>query len=174
MAEATADQELMVRIEGVNMFNEYMAFLTKADLERDFVPHLVDTLQMMTKDDLADDDAEIRMIHLLGLISDKLQRIGMLKSPEDHSLETTFIEYFKACMVHPVKDVRKGAAYNLPCFYLHFRFWEPNLESSFNEFDDSRSFLDRFYIDLCSDPNTPVDILKTLAAGIHEVLNLFP
>lgn len=76
-------------------------------------------------------------------------------------------------MTHTLMDVRKGAAYNLPCFYLHFRFWEPNLESSFNEFEDSRSFLDRFYLDLCSSDATPPDILSTLAAGFHEVLALF-
>jgi|LauGreDrversion4_2_1035121.scaffolds.fasta_scaffold209622_1 hypothetical protein len=76
-------------------------------------------------------------------------------------------------MTHTLMDVRKGAAYNLPCFYLHFRFWEPNLESSFNEFEDSRSFLDRFYLDLCSSDSTPPDILSTLAAGFHEVLALF-
>jgi hypothetical protein len=76
-------------------------------------------------------------------------------------------------MNHPVKDVRKGAAYNLPCFFLHFRFWEPNLESSFNEFDDSRSFLDRYYLEICQDPETSPDMLRTLAAGIHEVMQLF-
>jgi len=70
--------------------------------------------------------------------------------------------------------VRRGAAYNLPCFYLHFRFWEPNNETSFNEFGESRVFLDKFYLDLCQDPDTSVEILKTLASGIHEVLNLFP
>jgi hypothetical protein len=67
-----------------------------------------------------------------------------------------------------------GAAYNLPSFYLHFRFWEPNLETSFDEFDESRSFFDKYYLDLCSDPKTPVDLLKTLAAGFHEILKLFP
>lgn len=131
---------------------------------------------MLTKDDSADDEAEVRMIRNLGLVADKLSKLGILKLSlsEDHQLEKTFIEYFKACMTHPVKDVRKGAAYNLPCIFLRFRFWEPNLESSFNEFDDSRSFLDRFYLDLCQDPNTSVDILATLASGIHEVMKLFP
>jgi hypothetical protein len=105
----------------------------------------------MTKDDLADDDAEIRMINNLGNIADKLAKCGYLKPTfsDEFRLDKTLLEYFKACMSHQVLGVRKGAAYNLPCFYLYFRFWEPNLESSFNEFDDSRVFLDKYYFDLC-------------------------
>lgn len=175
MAELLSDRELLVRIEGIDMFIEYQDFLTREDFERDFVPHLMETLEMLTKDDSADDEAEIRMIRNLGPIADRLSQFGILRvgMSDDMRLEKTFIEYFKSCMTHPVKDVRKGAAYNLPCFFLHFRFWEPNLESSFNEFDDSRSFLDRFYLEVCQDPETAPDMLKTLAAGIHEVMQLF-
>jgi hypothetical protein len=39
-----------------------LPYVTKADLEQDFLPRLKETLEDMTKDDLADDDAEIRMI----------------------------------------------------------------------------------------------------------------
>lgn len=93
---------------------------------------------------------------------------------EEMRLDKIFLNYFKATINHVVLGVRVGAAYNLPGFYKHFRFWEPNLETSFNEFDESRCFMDKYYLDLCQDPNTPVEILKTLASGFHEILNMFP
>lgn len=137
---------------------------------------------MLTKDDSADDEAEARMSHLIGEIVDRLSRLGFLKESNFNSadrddndkLEPILINYFKSCISHQVKEVRKGAAYNLPCFILHFRFWEPMLEQSFDEFDDSRSFLDQNYFELCSAPDSPVEILKCLASGIHEVMKLFP
>lgn len=182
MAEFIADQELLVRIEGIQMYVDYMSFLTRPEVEKDFVPHLEETLVMLTKDDSSDDEAEARMSHLIGPIVDRLSHLGFLKETnynsaekdDEHKLEPILINYFKACISHVVKDVRKGAAYNLPCFFLHFRFWEPTLEQSFDEFDDSRSFLEQFYLELCQAPDTPVDILKCLAAGIHEVMKLFP
>ncbi len=45
MAEFTADQELLVRVEGIEMYIEYIQFVTKEDLHKDLIPHLVETLQ---------------------------------------------------------------------------------------------------------------------------------
>ena len=107
---------------------------------------------------------------------DRLASGGFLRPgiKEEMRLDKIFLNYFKAAINHIVLGVRVGAAYNLPSFYLHFRFWEPNLETSFNEFDESRSFMDKYYLELCQDPKTPVEILKTLASGFHEILNMFP
>ena len=44
MAEFTADQELLVRVEGIDMYIEYIQFVTKEDLQKDLIPHLVETL----------------------------------------------------------------------------------------------------------------------------------
>ena len=159
-----------------------MSFLTRPEVEKDFVPHLLETLVMLTKDDSADDEAEARMSHMIGAIVDRLSKLGFLKEANFNSgdnedqdkLEPILINYFKACISHQVKEVRKGAAYNLPCFFMHFRFWDPTLEQSFDEFDDSRSFLETFYFELCQAADTPVEILKCLAAGIHEVMKMFP
>jgi hypothetical protein len=58
----------------------------------------------MTKDDLADDDAEIRMINSLGNIADKLAKCGYLKPSfsDEFRLDKILLEYFKACMNHQV------------------------------------------------------------------------
>jgi hypothetical protein len=77
-------------------------------LEQDFLPRLKETLEDMTKDDLADDAAEIRMINNLGNIADKLAKYGYLKPSfsDEYRLDKTFLEYFKACMNHQVQGVR--------------------------------------------------------------------
>jgi hypothetical protein len=79
-----------------------LPFVTKVDLEQDFLPRLKETLEDMTKDDLADDAAEIRMINFLGIIADKLAKYGYLKPSfsDEYRLDKTFLEYFKACMNH--------------------------------------------------------------------------
>lgn len=40
MVEFIADRELLVKIEGIQMFVDYMSFITRLDVEKDFVPHL--------------------------------------------------------------------------------------------------------------------------------------
>ena len=101
MAEIVQDQELLVKVEGIFLYIEYIHFVSKSDLERDFLPYLKETLENLTKDDLADDGVEIRMVRHLGVIADTLSKVGILKPlGEDHQLEKIFIDYFKACMVH--------------------------------------------------------------------------
>jgi hypothetical protein len=40
MAEFTADQELLVvEVEGIDMYIEYIQFVTKEDLQKDLIPH---------------------------------------------------------------------------------------------------------------------------------------
>ncbi len=61
------------------MFIDMLPYVTKVDIERDLIPRLKETLEDMTKDDLADDNAEIRMINNLGNIIDKLAKCGLFK-----------------------------------------------------------------------------------------------
>lgn len=91
----------MVKVEGIFLYIEFIHFISKSELEKDFLPYLKETFENLTKDDLADDAVEIRMIKHLGVIADTLSKIGILKPlGEDHQLEKTFIDYFKACMSH--------------------------------------------------------------------------
>ncbi len=84
------------------MFIELLPFVTKAELDRDFIPRLKETLEDMTKDDLADDNAEIRMINNLGNIIDKLAKCGCFRPSyaSEYRLDKIFLEYFRACMTH--------------------------------------------------------------------------
>lgn len=104
MVEFIADRELLVKIEGIQMFVDYMSFITRLDVEKDFVPHLQEALEMLTNDDSADDEVEIRMIRMLGVTADRLVNLGILKSNnfsgEDNKLEKVFVDYFKSCINH--------------------------------------------------------------------------
>ena len=40
IAELTSDKELMVRIEGIDMYIEYNHLISKSEFEKDFVPYL--------------------------------------------------------------------------------------------------------------------------------------
>jgi hypothetical protein len=90
------------------------------------------------------------MARNIGFIIDRLAKSGFLRPGviEELRLDTIILDYLKACMNHIVDDVKRAIVYNLPSFYKHFRFWEPNLDSSFSEYDESRSFMDNYYLEL--------------------------
>ena len=76
------------------------------------------------------------------------------------------MEYFKMMIKDKDNDVRKWAAFNLPCFNYNFR--NTSLENA-------EYFNDIYYDLICTNIDTThEDILKTLASGIHEAIKIIP
>ena len=74
------------------------------------------------------------------------------------------MEYFKVIIKDKLPEIRKWAAFNLPCFYFHFK----------NCSEENAKFFDDLYLELCTDFNTSEEILKCLASGIHEATKRVP
>lgn len=110
MADLAADEELLVQIEGIEIMTEYLSCIKRAEVEKDFIPNFEKMLKV-TQDAAINDEIRARMAKLVGKAIDKLSLHQLTASLEQQSME-----YFKAMIKDKDNEVRKWAAYNLPCF----------------------------------------------------------
>jgi len=71
MAELAADEEALVRIEGIELMTEYLTVIKKSLVEADFIPN-VEKMIEKAMDRITVNEIRIRMTKLSGKILDRL------------------------------------------------------------------------------------------------------
>lgn len=69
MLELAADEEALVRIEGVEIMTEYLSLFKKENVENDFAPNVVKMFKIAS-DPITPNEIRIRMAKLSGKILD--------------------------------------------------------------------------------------------------------
>lgn len=69
MLELAADEEALVRIEGIDIMTEYLTLLKKENVETDYVPN-VNKMFKIASDPITANEIRIRMAKLCGKILD--------------------------------------------------------------------------------------------------------
>ncbi len=152
IAELAADVDILVRIEGIELMTKYLQILKVDQVEADYVPNICELISQCS-DTLTDIRVRVRMAMLAGQIIDKLSNFLLATKHQ-----TMFLEYFKLSAEDPDEDIRKGMAYNLPCFYFTFKG------------SDFQEYFEGIYSKLARDA-CPT-IRKYIAAGLHESMGL--
>lgn len=76
MAELAHDEEVLVRIEGIEMMTEYLNCIKKDAVEADYVPN-VDKLLTKATDPITADEIRIRVAKLSGRILDSFSHFSL-------------------------------------------------------------------------------------------------
>jgi hypothetical protein len=76
MAELAADEEVLVRMEGIEMMTEYLTCLKKDAVEADYVPN-VDKLLKKATDPITADEIRIRVAKISGRILDRFSHFSL-------------------------------------------------------------------------------------------------
>ena len=69
MLELAADEEALVRVEGIEIMTEYLALIKKDNVENDYAPN-VDKMLKIASDPVTANEIRIRMAKLSGKILD--------------------------------------------------------------------------------------------------------
>ncbi len=126
MLELAADEEALVRMEGIDIMTEYLGLIKKENVENDYAPN-VNKMLKIASDPITANEIRIRMAKLSGKILDSFASFLLEGKYQD-----MFIEFYKCAIQDKLVEVRIGAAYNLPCFYFTYK----NTDEKFRQYFD--------------------------------------
>lgn len=94
-----------------------------SQIEKEFVPVIINNL------DLNIDEIEIRLAKIIGKIAYKIKGYDL-----HLEYKKQFVDFFiKACN-HKEMDMRRHAAYNLPCFNVLYKEYQEELGVNFQDY----------------------------------------
>ncbi len=105
LIELLNDEESYIKIEGIACTVEIMDKLSQEEIEKEFIPVVFNVI------DCNVEEIMIRLSHMLGKIVYELRRYDLnLKH------KAKLVEFFQTICNHKDIEIRRNAAYNLPCF----------------------------------------------------------
>lgn len=105
LIELLNDEESFIRIEAIDVATDMIDKMTEEQIENEFIKMIFDTIDCNVEEIL------LRLAGSLGRIVYALKRFDLYLKHKDK-----FLEFYMSTVHHKEIEMRKKAAYNLPCF----------------------------------------------------------
>jgi HEAT repeat protein len=151
LLELLQDEEAYIRIEALEIVTKYLDHLEREDIEGEYVNEVLRTLNADVE------EIQTRIAEAIGPIIHKLSIFNLhIKYREE------FLQFYKVIVNHKEVKMRRYAAYNLPCFNKLLKEYQDEVDIDFNE----------VYLRFSKEEDP--EILKTVAASLHEAFSIMP
>ena len=116
LIELVNDEEGNIKIEAIEILSDLLEHVDKGYVEKDFVAAVLDTMTVDIQ------DIVMRLAKIIGKVVYKMSQYELHIAYKDK-----FIGFYQEMYHHKEIEMRRHAAYNLPCFnHLYYEYQEEN------------------------------------------------